>query len=79
MYKVIKAFTDLQDDGFVYLSGEEYPRKGANPSKERIDELSGDKNRLGYPLIALVKGKEPDGELIEEVPEEKPKRRTAKK
>lgn len=52
MYKVIKAFTDKQDNNHVYFSGEPYPRKGYAPEKDRIAELAGNKNKLGYPLIA---------------------------
>ena len=51
MYKVIKAFTDKQDNNHVYFSGEPYPRKGYAPGEDRIAELAGSKNKLGYPLI----------------------------
>lgn len=51
MYKVIKAFTDLQDGNHIYFSGEPYPRKGYAPGEDRIAELAGSKNKLGYPLI----------------------------
>lgn len=54
-YKVIHAFTDLQDSRTVYNVGDEYPRKGVHPSEERISELSGKKNRQGIPLIKEVK------------------------
>lgn len=66
MYKVIKYFTDLQDNDFAYEAGDEYPRKGMSVLPSRIRELASDKNRQGVPLI-------------EEVPEveEKPKK-TAK-
>ena len=52
MYKVINAFTDLQDGNTIYHSGDIYPRKGASVTDERIAELSTSANRLGYPLIA---------------------------
>lgn len=55
MYKVIKYFTDLQDDGYAYNVGDTYPRKGLNPSEERIAELSGSENKQGVPLIKEVK------------------------
>jgi len=62
MYKVINAFTDLQDDCAVYHTGDIYPRKGASVSDERIAELSSSANKLGFPLIAEVHKFDPDGE-----------------
>ena len=65
MYKVIKYFTDMQDNNFAYDVGDEYPRKGTSVLPSRIKELATDKNRQGCPLI-------------EEIPdiEEKPEKRT---
>lgn len=51
MYEVLKRFKDLSDGGHVYEAGDKYPRKGLNPSKERIEELSSDKNKRGEALI----------------------------
>lgn len=51
MYKVVKAFTDLQDGNHVYFHGEPYPRKGYAPTEDRIAELAGKSNKLGYPVI----------------------------
>ena len=79
MYKAIIAFTDLQDANHIYHTGDIYPRDGYEPSQERIDELSGSANKVGCPLIAKVKGFEPDGEPKEEEPEEKPVKKTAKR
>ena len=62
MYKVINAFTDLQDNCAVYHTGDIYPRKGASVSDERIAELSTSANKLGFPLIAEVHELDPDGE-----------------
>lgn len=64
-YKVIKYFTDLQDDNFVYEVGDDFPRKGLVVLPSRIKELASDKNRRHCPLI-------------EEIPEisEKPKKKT---
>lgn len=59
MYKVIKFFTDLQDNNFPYYEGDVYPRKGAEPTAERIAELSGKDNKQGAPLIKKVE-KAPD-------------------
>ena len=55
MYKVIKFFTDLQDNNYPYEAGKPYPRKGVTVSKERIAELAGNGNKQGEPLIVLVK------------------------
>lgn len=63
MYRVIKAFTDLQDNNFAYNVGDEYPRKGMSVLQSRIKELASKKNRQGVPLI-------------EEIPEEAPKKKT---
>lgn len=51
MYKVIVYFEDLQDKNHPYKVGDVYPRKGAKPSPERIDELATNKNIRGIPLI----------------------------
>ena len=66
MYKVIKHFTDLQDNNFAYNVGDEYPRKGMSVLPSRIRELASDKNRQGCPLIEEI----PD---IEDKPEKKTK------
>ena len=66
MYKVIKHFTDLQDNNFAYNVGDEYPRKGLNVLPSRIKELASDKNRQGCPLIEEI----PD---VEDKPEKKTK------
>lgn len=60
MFKVVKAFYDLQDvtetkGGRIYQryeAGDIYPRKGLNPSEGRIAELSSSDNAQGQPLIA---------------------------
>ena len=66
MYKVIKHFTDMQDNNFAYDVGDEYPRKGMSVLPIRIRELATDKNRQGVPLIEEI----PD---IEGKPEKKTK------
>ena len=66
MYKVIKYFTDMQDNNFAYNLGDEYPRKGLSVLPSRIKELASDKNRQGCPLIEEI----PD---VEEAPEKKTK------
>ena len=55
MYRVIKRFTDLADNGHAYFPGDEYPREGVIPTRERIVELSSDNNRRGEPVIAEYK------------------------
>ena len=65
MYKVIKYFTDLQDNNYAYYVGDTFPRNGVEVGAERIAELSSDKNLQGV-------------QLIEEVAE-KPKRTRKKK
>ena len=75
IYKVVKSFTDLQDDRHVYNAGDTFPRKGVEVSKERLKELSGTDNKLGIPLI--VAEKPVKEEPVEEKPaeEEKPKKK----
>ena len=70
MYKVIKHFTDMQDNNFAYDPKDParniYPRKGLSVLPSRIRELATDKNRQGVPLIEEI----PD---VEEKPEKKTK------
>ncbi len=54
MYKVIKSFTDLQDNNYAYYVGDTFPHNGVEVSAERIAELASDKNRRGVPLIEEV-------------------------
>ena len=54
MYKVIKYFTDLQDNNYAYYVGDPFPRNGVEVGAERIAELSGDKNLQRVPLIKEV-------------------------
>ena len=66
MYRVTKAFTDMQDGNFAYNVGDEFPRKGMSVLPSRIKELASDKNRQGCPLIEEI----PD---VEDKPEKKTK------
>ena len=61
MYKVLLNFADLHDDKYIYLSGDTYPREGYTPEKERIDELCGNDNAFGQPIIAEAKTKKSKG------------------
>lgn len=55
MYKVISRFADMLDSLHVYEVGDTYPRDGVQPTSERIEELKGEKNKIGKPLIEEVK------------------------
>ena len=57
MYKVIKYFTDLQDNNYAYYVGDTFPHNGVDVDAGRIAELSSDKNLQGVPLIEEVAGK----------------------
>ena len=58
MYRVTKAFTDMQDNNYAYdptdPSRNTYPRKGLNVLQSRINELASNKNRQGVPLIEEI-------------------------
>ena len=58
MYKVIKSFTDLQDNNYAYYVGDTFPHNGVEVGAERIAELASDKNRLGVPLIEEIAEKQ---------------------
>lgn len=60
MYRVIKHFTDMQDNNFAYNVGDEYPRKGMSVLPSRIKELAGKKNRQGCPLIEEIGDTKPE-------------------
>ena len=82
MYKVTRFFHDLQDytttkNGTVYHAydvGDTYPRRGYEPSEERIKELSGKDNIRGVTLIELVEEQEKPVEE-QEKPEKSNKRK----
>lgn len=77
MYRVIRYFTDLQDNDYAYNVGDVFPRQGMSVSDERFAELASAENRQKTPLIEAVD--EPDAEVsAEDAAEsaaEKPKRR----
>ncbi len=54
MYKVIKYFTDLQDNNFAYQVGDVFPHDGKEVSDNRLLELSTSRNRRGEALIEKV-------------------------
>lgn len=55
MYKVIRYFTDLQDNDYPYNEGDIFPRDGMTVTKERIEELSSANNKQLRPLIQKEK------------------------
>ena len=56
-YKVIKLFTDLHDNDYLYKVGDTFPRKGISVTEERISELAGSDNKQHAPLIEKVEPK----------------------
>lgn len=54
MYRVIKSFTDLQDNNYAYCVGDTFPRNGVDVGAERVSELASDNNLQGVPLIEEV-------------------------
>ena len=54
MYRVIKAFVDLQDNNYKYDINDIYPRKGLNVLQSRINELASNKNLQRTPLIEEI-------------------------
>lgn len=69
MFKVIRYFTDLQDNGYAYNAGDAFPRDGMAVSADRITELSSSANKQGVPLIEEVRGAE-ETAAVAEVAEE---------
>lgn len=67
MYRVIRAFSDTEDNKYIYRVGDEYPRSGLEVSNERIIGLLGNGNKQGVPLI--------EGEMPAEEKPEKKKRK----
>ena len=78
-YKVIKAIADLQDCNHIYSIGDEYPRKGYSPSKERVDSLLTGNNLLHTSLIERIEEPKPVVQEVVEAVVEEPKKRGRKK
>ena len=55
MYKVVKFFTDLQDNNYPYHEGDIFPRHGKEVSDARLNELASKLNKRGIILIEEVK------------------------
>lgn len=60
MYEVIYPFRDLEDknkanpNGRLYNVGDAFPATQRKVSEDRISELMGSNNKIGYPLIKVV-------------------------
>lgn len=54
MYKVIKQFTDLQDNNYLYNVNDTFPHSGFEVLPSRLKELSTSANRRGEPLIEEI-------------------------
>ena len=78
MYKVVKAFADLQDNKHMYAVGDTFPRGGVEVSKERVAELASTNNKCGTILIERVENGEihaesEENKAVEQVIKNKPK------
>ena len=75
-YKVVIAFTDLQDNNYIYNVGDSFPHNGYEASEKRLKELSSTDNKRGQVLIKKLedKGKsKPEKEDSKPVIVEQPK------
>ena len=61
-YRVIKYFTDMQDNNHEYNVGDIYPREELKVFPSRIRELSTTENRRGEILIEEIED-EPKAEI----------------
>lgn len=55
MYKVLRHFYDLANNGYEYNEGDVYKHDGV--SDKRLAELSSANNKLGVPLIVKIEQK----------------------
>lgn len=79
MYIVLKNFTDLEDNGHKYTMGEEYPRKGYEPTEERVKALVSGNNKAGIKLLKEVKAPKKVEPKEEKPVEAKPKKKASTK
>lgn len=76
MYKVIKSFSDLQDNGFVYKVGDIFPHLGKEVTQERTDELATGNNKRKEVLIQYIEEHHiVEKSIIEEAPVERRRKR----
>lgn len=76
MYKVIRFFTDLQDNRHPYNVGDVYPREGVTVSQKRLDELSSNKNRQKTSLIKFAGEAKEISKPVEKAPQKTPEEST---
>ncbi len=73
MYVAAVRFADLKDNKRLYEAGEKFPRDGLSVTAERIQELAGSNNRMGYPLIKQVAEATTDAQdALNEAPAQNP-------
>lgn len=77
-YRVITYFADLEDNNYVYHTGDKFPREGKDVKPSRLVELSGADNKRGIPLIEGYTDDEAQAEPKKEVNAE-PRKRGRKK
>lgn len=80
--KVVYKFADLLDGNHIYEVGDNYPRDGYKPTKERVEELKGSDNKIGKPLIVAEADEVIEAEPKAVAPEEaeaKPTRSSKRK
>jgi hypothetical protein len=53
-YRVVHDFYDLHDHSREYRKGDSFPRPGYEPSAKRLEELAGNANKQGHPLIEKI-------------------------
>lgn len=53
-YRVLTDFSDMLDNGYIYRTGDSFPRSGLSVSEQRIRDLASASNRLGEPMIEVV-------------------------
>lgn len=70
MYKVIKFFTDLQDNDYPYDVGDVFPRPGVTVTDGRLAELAGSNNKQRQPLIVKEVQKKPAAKKAKKSAEE---------
>ena len=77
MYKVIRYFTDMQDNDYAYNVGDTFPHDGRTISQQRINDLVNGNNFQQVPLIKYVPD-EVEKKAIAKEPkkESKPKKET---
>ena len=80
IYLALTSFTDTQDKGYKYHTGDKYPRAGYQPTEKRLEELLTDKNRRHTPIIKAEKAEAPKADATTtEKPAVEPAKVTEKK